>query len=139
MKRNPKKEKIVPPEASGIGAIFDQQYANMSDADRKKLVMKNSGYFYKESVRREEAQSVAIEQHEVLRKRNRTGALGKARNNQTDKQNVRQVYDDLVAQHSKKPTCDLLHNKLIEKYGERKWSGHTIRKWIAKLNKGEDI
>ena len=136
---NPETIREPNPEAAGLGVLIQHTYAKRPVSDYIDLVAGAGARILTEMDKRQEAQSVAIEQHEALRNRNRTGALGKAKNNLTDKQNVRQVYDDLTAQHSKKPTCDLLHNKLIEKYGERKWSGHTIRKGITKLNKGEDI
>ncbi len=136
-----KKKKTASAEVCGLYELFKQTCADRPKHDLIGMAMKAVAEREEEKEKREEAQSIAIEQHEALRKHNLKGALARASNYEPKKEIVRQVYDALVAQVGKPPNPNVLHRAVLENHPELKneLSDHTIRKWVMKLNKGEAI
>lgn len=138
---NPETIREPNPEAAGLGVLIQHTYAKRPVSDYIDLAAAGGALSLTEMDKREEAQSIAIEQHEALRKHNLKGALARASNYEPKKEIVRQVYAALAAQVGKPPKPNVLHRAVLKKHPELKneLSDHTIRKWVMKLNKGEDI
>ena len=141
---NPETIREPNPEAAGLGVLIQHTYAKRPVSDYIDLAAAAGARSLTEMEKREEAQIALKQQKEALSERNRAGAVTKAKKYerlyQKKKQIVRQVYNDLKGQLEKIPTSKVLVRTLIAKYPKRKWSEKgTIKNWIAKLNKGEDI
>ena len=137
VKRDTKKKKTARAEVRGLGESFKQIYAKRPAADLINVTMRLASQNGDELLAHEDTKN-------ALRKRNRAGGVTKAKKYQRlyqkRKKIVRQNYSALSAQLGKPPSRKVLLNMLIAKFPKRKWSeSGTIKNWIAKLNKGEDI
>lgn len=140
VKRKPEKKIVVRTTRSGIGALHDELYAKMSDNDRKRVILNMAARTEDERDKHKNTMYAWTQREDELTESNQKGATVRAERYSEKKQVVQQVYRDLKAKLGKAPSKDLLHNTLIKLHGAKHyWSGNTLSKWIAKLNKGEDL